>query len=80
MWIIQLLIVELFTMFLYWKMNLENIRQNRECEWKVDETYIKIKGELHYLYRAIDKMVVQLKLCYLKGMIKFLQENYFRKL
>ena len=23
--------------------------------WKCDETYIKIKGKWHYLYRAIDK-------------------------
>lgn len=23
--------------------------------WKVDETYVKIKGTWHYLYRAIDK-------------------------
>lgn len=23
--------------------------------WKVDETYVKIKGIWHYLYRAIDK-------------------------
>ena len=22
--------------------------------WHIDETYIKIKGQLHYLYRAID--------------------------
>ncbi|TDG85220.1 hypothetical protein C5L15_000862, partial [Lactococcus lactis subsp. lactis] len=22
--------------------------------WKMDETYIKIKGRWHYLYRAID--------------------------
>ena len=22
--------------------------------WKIDETYIKIKGKWHYLYRAID--------------------------
>lgn len=24
------------------------------CSWKMDETYIKIKGRWHYLYRAID--------------------------
>ena len=23
--------------------------------WKIDETYVKIKGKWHYLYRAIDK-------------------------
>ena len=23
--------------------------------WRMDETYIKIKGEWHYLYRAVDK-------------------------
>ncbi|HDR3494096.1 IS6 family transposase [Bacillus wiedmannii] len=26
-----------------------------ELSWKLDETYIKIKGEWRYLYRAIDK-------------------------
>ena len=23
--------------------------------WRMDETYIKVKGEWHYLYRAVDK-------------------------
>ena len=23
--------------------------------WRVDETYIKVKGKWHYLYRAVDK-------------------------
>jgi transposase-like protein len=23
--------------------------------WRVDETYIRVKGEWHYLYRAVDK-------------------------
>jgi transposase-like protein len=23
--------------------------------WRVDETYIKVKGDWHYLYRAVDK-------------------------
>ncbi|WP_146737760.1 IS6 family transposase [Bacillus tropicus] len=26
-----------------------------ELSWKLDETYIKVKGECRYLYRAIDK-------------------------
>ena len=28
----------------------------KTCDsWKCDETYVKIKGKWHYLYRAIDK-------------------------
>ena len=31
-------------------------RMKQTCDsWKLDETYIKIKGKWHYLYRAIDK-------------------------
>src|SRR6202790_4835202 len=26
------------------------------CSWRVDETYIAIKGNWHYLYRAVDKL------------------------
>ncbi|WP_242071458.1 DDE-type integrase/transposase/recombinase, partial [Bacillus thuringiensis] len=26
-----------------------------QLSWKLDETYIKVKGEWRYLYRAIDK-------------------------
>jgi putative transposase len=31
-------------------------KKNRQSfySWKMDETYIKIKGKWHYLYRAID--------------------------
>lgn len=25
------------------------------CSWRADETYVKIKGQWHYLYRAVDK-------------------------
>src|SRR5260370_29683888 len=25
------------------------------CSWRVDETYIAVKGNWHYLYRAVDK-------------------------
>ena len=29
--------------------------RNHGYSWKVDETYVKVKGEWKYLYRAIDK-------------------------
>jgi len=39
---------------------LENeFRQNHKkktgVNWRMDETYIKVKGKWHYLYRAVDK-------------------------
>ncbi|MBY0598827.1 IS6 family transposase [Bacillus bingmayongensis] len=34
-----------------WKKKNKSI----ELSWKLDETYIKVKGEWRYLYRAIDK-------------------------
>ncbi|EOO27883.1 hypothetical protein IIU_05866 [Bacillus cereus VD133] len=34
-----------------WKKKNKNV----ELSWKLDETYIKVKGEWRYLYRAIDK-------------------------
>ncbi|HDX9614899.1 TPA: IS6 family transposase, partial [Bacillus toyonensis] len=30
-------------------------KKNAQLSWKLDETYIKVKGEWSYLYRAIDK-------------------------
>ena len=32
----------------YWKPSMGN-------SWRVDETYVKVKGEWTYLYRAVDK-------------------------
>ena len=32
----------------YWKPTLDH-------SWRVDETYIKVKGQWKYLYRAVDK-------------------------
>ena len=36
---------------------LERFNRSRRpvsCKWNLDETYIKVKGEWMYLYRAID--------------------------
>ena len=30
-------------------------KKNVDSSWRLDETYIKIKGEWKYLYRAVDK-------------------------
>ena len=37
----------------YFKFGKRKIK-NPFYSWKMDETYIKIKGKWHYLYRAID--------------------------
>ena len=35
-------------------LSLEEENRQSFYSWKMDETYIKIKGRWHYLYRAID--------------------------
>ena len=30
-------------------------KQSVNKSWRMDETYIKVKGERNYLYRAVDK-------------------------
>jgi len=32
-----------------------NISEDVHPSWRVDETYIKVKGQWRYLYRAVDK-------------------------
>lgn len=31
------------------------LKRNFKRSWRLDETYIKVKGEWHYLYRIVDK-------------------------
>ena len=31
--------------------------------WRLDETYIKVKGKWKYLYRVVDKMVIRSIFC-----------------
>lgn len=33
----------------------KNYKRSLGSSWRIDETYIKIKGDWHYLYRAADK-------------------------
>lgn len=33
----------------------KNYKRSVGSSWRMDETYIKIKGDWHYLYRAVDK-------------------------
>ena len=48
--------------------------------WKVDETYVKIKGIWHYLYRAIDKEGNTLDWMLSKHRNKKAAKRFFKKL
>ena len=32
----------------------DRMRSFRHCRWHLDEMYVKINGEMHYLWRAVD--------------------------
>lgn len=48
--------------------------------WKLDETYLKIKGVWHYLYRAIDKQGNTLDWMLSKNRNKQAAKRFFKKL
>lgn len=48
--------------------------------WKVDETYVKIKGNWHYLYRAIDKEGNTLDWMLSRNRNKKAAKRFFKKL
>jgi transposase-like protein len=48
--------------------------------WKVDETYVKIKGIWHYLYRAIDKQGNTLDWMLSRNRNKQSAKRFFKKL
>ena len=33
------------------------------CDYNIDETYIKVKGQWYYLYRAVDKTGQTIDFC-----------------
>src|ERR1700722_9249277 len=48
--------------------------------WKLDETYVKIKGVWHYLYRAIDKQGSTLDWMLSRNRNKQSAKRFFKKL
>ena len=33
---------------------VDRMRANKQWRWHLDEVYVKINGEMHYLWRAVD--------------------------
>ncbi len=54
--------------------------KNTSDSWKLDETYVKIKGIWHYLYRAIDKCGDTLDWMLSKHRNKKAAKRFFKKL
>uniref|UniRef100_UPI00356AB2A6 IS6 family transposase n=1 Tax=Enterococcus sp. HMSC072H05 TaxID=1715012 RepID=UPI00356AB2A6 len=48
--------------------------------WRMDETYIKIKGKWHYLYRAIDSSGITLDIWLRKNRDKQAAYAFFKRL
>jgi len=49
------------------------------CSWRMDETYVKIKGQWNYLYRAVDTEGNTVDFYFSKNRDKLAAETFFRK-
>ena len=47
--------------------------------WRMDETYVKVKGEWHYLYRAVDKFGNTIDFLLTKNRNKKAARKFFKK-
>ena len=56
-------------------------RQKRPVgvSWRMDETYLKVKGQWVYLYRAVDKEGDTVDVCCLKNEMNRQPEHFLRK-
>jgi len=57
----------------------EHLRQTNDS-WRMDETYLKIKGIDHYLYRAVDSDGNTIDFCFQRTGIKKLLKIFLIKL
>ncbi len=55
-----------------------HLQQNNDL-WKVDETYIKVKGQWLYLYRAVDSKGSTIDFCLSKTRDQKAAKHFFKK-
>jgi putative transposase len=55
--------------------NAQTRKKPTAISWRMDETYIKVRGKWTYLYRAIDRDGQSLDSCCLRGAIRLLREG-----
>lgn len=54
-------------------------KRNVGDRWRMDETYIKVKGKWCYLYRAVDKSGVIIDFILSKNLDKLAAKRFFNK-
>src|SRR6201996_4395006 len=62
------------------KRRVESMRQHTHWRWHLDEVYVKINGEMHYLWRAVDQEGEVLESFHTKDRDKAAAFKFMRKL
>ena len=60
----------------------KSVRKNKSSvgsSWRMDETYIKVKGQWKYLYRAVDKKVQTVDYLLIAKRDKKASKRFFKK-
>jgi len=57
----------------------KNHKKSVGSSWRMDETYIKVKGQWHYLYRAVDKAGVTIDFMLSKKRDEKAAKRFFNK-
>lgn len=61
------------------KKRLKKFLRASNDSWRVDETYIKVKGKWHYLYRAVDSQGSTLDWMFSENRNKEAAEKFFKQ-